>query len=204
MKTNDEPSNEETQESETLNLTPEEEEQRMEEMFAAAFQETPEAASRMKILSLDLSVNTVGFATLQIYNDGEQKWNWGTWILEGYNLLQRCADLCAYIQQSGNDDFTDLILEWPTFYASEKGEVAAKQNFTINLAAVGMYTAGFFHLPVERIELVTAPQWKGQADKRITARRFFRHFGEDALVVDHNTVDAVMLLLARAKKRGLV
>lgn len=157
-----------------------------------------------KLLALDPSVNNVGFATLQIFDNGQQQWTWGTWNLEGYNLLQRCADLCAYIQQSGNADFTDLILEWPTFYASEKGEVAAKQDYTINLAAIAMYCAGFFHLPVDRIELVTAPQWKGQADKRITARRFFKNFGYDALVVDHNTIDATMLLLARAKKRKII
>lgn len=157
-----------------------------------------------KALSLDPSVNNVGFATLQIFDNGEQKWTWGTWELSGYNLLERCSDLRAYIQQSGNDDFTDLILEWPTFYQSEKGELAAKQNYTINLAAIAMYIAGFFHLDVSRIELVTAPQWKGQADKRITARRFFAHFGENAIHKDHNTIDAVMLLLARAKKRGWI
>lgn len=168
---------------------------------------TPEEASKTlvrKVLSLDPSINFVGFATLQMFDDGEQNWNWGMWELSGDNLLQRCADLRAYIQQSGNDDFTDLILEWPTFYGSQKGEIAAKQNYTINLAAIAMYTAGFFHLDVSRIELVTAPQWKGQADKRITARRFFEHFGENALHVDHNAVDATMLLLARAKKRGWI
>jgi hypothetical protein len=165
----------------------------------------PTAATLIrKALSIDPSVNNVGFATLQIFDNGQQQWAWGTWELSGDNLLQRCADLRAYIQQSGNADFTDLILEWPTFYASEKGEIAAKQNYTINLASVAMYIAGFFHLDVSRIELVTAPQWKGQADKRITARRFFAHFGENSLAQDHNTVDAVMLLLARAKKRGWV
>jgi hypothetical protein len=158
----------------------------------------------VKILSLDPSVNHVGFATLQISSEGDQQWNWGTWELSGYNFLQRCADLRSYIQQSGNADFTDLILEWPTFYGSEKGQIAAKQNYTINLAGIAMYIAGFFQIEIDRVELVTAPQWKGSADKRITARRFFRAFGEDALQVDNHAVDAVMLLLARAKKRRII
>lgn len=164
-------------------------------------QTTSDGEDWRKILSLDVSVNTVGFATLQI---PDQAWTWGSWKLEGYNFLQRCADLRAYIQQSGNADFTDLIIEWPTFYDNERGHVAAKQNYTINLAGIAMYIAGFFHLPVDRIELITAPQWKGSANKRITARRFFRNFGEDALHVDNHAVDAVMLLLARAKKRQLI
>lgn len=165
---------------------------------------TPERQRIRKALSIDPSINTVGFATLQIFDNSEQEWTWGMWELEGDNLLQRCADLPAYIQGSGNDDFTDLILEWPTYYGSQKGEIAAKQDYTINLAAVAMYTAGFFHLPVSQIELVTAPQWKGQAEKKITGRRFFKHFGVDSLQVDHNAVDATMLLLARAKKRGWI
>lgn len=160
-----------------------------------------ENEERIKILSLDVSVVTVGFATLQL---PDQAWNWGSWKLEGYNFLQRCDDLRAYIQQSENADFTDLIIEWPTYYGSEKGQIAAKQNYTINLAGIAMYVAGFFHVPVDRVELVTAPQWKGTADKRITARRFFRNFGEDALQVDNHAVDAVMMLLARAKKRQLI
>ncbi len=164
----------------------------------------PNDDGRVKILSLDLSVNQVGFATLQISPEGDQQWNWGSWELSGYNFLQRCDDLRAYIQQSENADFTHLILEWPTFYGSEKGQIAAKQNYTINLAGIAMYIAGFFHLHIDNIELVTAPQWKGSADKRITARRFFRVFGEDALQVDNHAVDAVMMLLARAKKRRFI
>lgn len=165
---------------------------------------TENSSENIKLLSLDPSVNQVGFATLQFSPEGEQMWTWGSWTLSGYNLLERCSDLCAYVQQSGNADFTDLILEWPTYYASDTGQIAAKMNYTINLAAIAMYVAGFFHTPVSRIDLVTAPQWKGQANKRITARRFFRNFGEEALQVDQHAVDAVMLLLARAKKRQLL
>ena len=159
-----------------------------------------------KALALDCSVNTVGFATLQIQYDEEDDnkafhWTWGMWELEGYNLLSRCRDLCNYIQQTGNDDFVELIIEWPMFYTSERGQIAASQNYTINLAAIGAYVAGFFHLPVDKITLITAPQWKGQASKNVTARRFFRQFNLEAAQIDHNAIDATMMLLAHAEKQ---
>lgn len=160
-----------------------------------------------KALSIDCSVNTVGFATLQISYDEQEKqkafdWQYGMWRLEGDSLLARCLDLCMYVQQSGNADFSHLIIEWPMFYESTKGQIAAEQSYTINLAAIGAYLAGFFHTPLERVKLVTAPQWKGNASKDVTARRFFRRFGVNHLHVDHNAIDACMMLLADAEKNG--
>lgn len=160
-----------------------------------------------KALSLDCSVNNVGFATLQItYDETEQQkafdWEFGVWNLEGESLLDRCLDLCRYIQQTNNDDFSHLLIEWPMFYESTKGQIAATQSYTINLAAVGAYVAGFFHTPLDRIKLITAPQWKGNASKAVTARRFFRRFNINSLHVDHNAVDACMMLLAEAEKKG--
>ena len=160
-----------------------------------------------KALSLDCSINDVGFATLQISYDEQEKqkafdWSYGVWHLEGDSILQRCRDLCHYIQQTQNDDFTDLLIEWPMFYESTKGQIAAQQSYTINLACVGAYVAGFFALPVDRIRLITAPQWKGNASKAVTARRFFRRFDVNSLHVDHNAVDACMMLLAEAEKDG--
>lgn len=160
-----------------------------------------------KALSLDCSVNNVGFATLQISYDEEQQqkafdWEFGVWNLEGEGLLDRCLDLCHYIQQTNNADFTDLLIEWPMFYESTKGQIAAQQSYTINLAAVGAFVIGFFHAPLDRVRLITAPQWKGNASKAVTARRFFRRFNINSLHVDHNAVDACMMLLAEAEKKG--
>lgn len=158
-----------------------------------------------KALSIDSSVNNVGFATLQICIEDGQKafyWQWGMWELDGSNLLHRCRDLCHCVQMTGNADFQELIIEWPMFYESTKGQIAAQESYTINLAAIGAYLAGFFHTPIERIDLVTAPQWKGNASKDVTKRRFFRQFGVNHLQLDHNAVDAVMMLLAKAQKLG--
>ena len=161
--------------------------------------------SGWKALAIDPSINTVGFATLQFDRSTEDKmldWSWGMWELDGWSLLQRCQDLVIRICDEGHDDFSELIIEWPMFYESERGQVAAQQGYTINLAAVGMYVAGWFQLPISNITLVTAPQWKGNVSKATTARRFMRQFGVDAINVDQNAIDAVMMLYAHATKQG--
>ncbi len=157
-----------------------------------------------KILSLDPSINHVGFATLQIYDDGTAEWKWGVWHLEGTHIVDRWHDLRAYIQMHIGTDFDTLVIEWPQFYNSTKGSVAAKQGYTINLAAIGAFVAGWFGLPPDRIHLITAPQWKGTQTKQITAKRFFRAFDLETAQVDNNAIDAAMLLLAWARGELLV
>lgn len=156
----------------------------------------------MKILGLDPSIKTVGWSVATI-TDIEAKFEWGMWPLSGLNFLMRCADLRDYII-SDIGEFDEMVIEWPMFYDSEKGHVAARQGDTINLAGVGMYVAGYFHLPHQKIHLYTAPDWKGTVPKQVTGRRFFQQFGVNYLQVDNNAVDATMMVLQHCKKHGLV
>lgn len=162
--------------------------------------------SILRVLAIDPSINNVGWAYLEITRNeaGEKEmgWNWGVFNLDGWNLLQRCKDLVHYVDQQNLNEFDYLLIEWPMFYSSEKGQVAATESYTINLAAIGAYLAGWYHIPTENVELITAPQWKGNQTKAITARRFMKQFGCDPLKEDHNAIDATMMLLAHAQKAG--
>jgi len=156
----------------------------------------------MRILSIDPSVNSVGWATADITEDSAA-FNWGVWQVSGLNFLMRCADVRDYILQEIGE-FEELVVEWPMFYDSEKGHVAARQGHTINLAGIAMYICGYFQLPHQKMRLYTAPDWKGTVPKQVTARRFFKQFGVDPMKVDHNAVDACMMLLYHCQKEGLV
>lgn len=175
--------------------------------------------SKLRVLAIDPSTNDVGwcFFTRDIVksealvpgslvaNEYETGWQWGVCHLSGWNLLQRCKDLVhqLYEQDLPLEELTHLIIEWPMFYESTKGQIAAQEGYTINLAAVGCYLAGWLRIDVDQIELITAPKWKGNASKNMTARRFFRKFNLDPLQqVDHNAVDATMLLYQRASHYG--
>lgn len=163
-------------------------------------------------LCLDPSVmNRCGWATLDLEIDdksGEilkEEWDYGFWEVDGLNFQMRCADLRDYIASLQNEfQFDTLICEWPMFYDSGRGHVAAQQGYTINLAGIAMYIAGWFHIPHQRLFLYTAPQWKGTVSKAITQRRFFRMFGLADTQVDHNAIDAVMLLVYHLKEKKYI
>lgn len=166
----------------------------------------------MKILALDPSVNQTGWATLE-YNRvvdsiskkvrfEDEAWNWGMWDINGNNFMMRCSDIKNYIQMEIGE-FDELVVEWPMYYHSARGQIAAQAGFTINLAGINMYIAGFFQLPYQSIFLYTAPQWKGNVGKQVTARRFFKHFGVNPLTVDHNAVDATMMLVHHVEQQKL-
>lgn len=146
----------------------------------------------MIILAIDPSVaNRTGWAT---YDTEKKDWKWGFWQSEGINFKVRCVNLRNDIIRD-IPHFDQLIVEWPMYYTGERGQIAAQQNFTINLAGMGMYIAGYFQIEPKNLFLCTAPSWKGTVPKQVTARRFYKFFGLHLKDVDHNTIDATMMLL---------
>lgn len=170
----------------------------------------------MKMLALDPSVmNRCGWAAvtlkwensedLPLHKRGkliQEDWDFGSFEISGMNFQMRCSDLKDYIIQLGFE-FDTLVIEWPAFYTGDKGAVAAQQGYTINLAGIAMYIAGFFQIDFRRLFLYTAPTWKGTIKKAITARRFFKLFDVRDVDVDHDQVDAAMMLVYHLKKQGI-
>ena len=148
----------------------------------------------MKILSLDVSVNNVGWAVFDTKKQGKEKWSWGTYTLEGFNYDMRLTDLKDRIIEEGHKDAEHLVIEWPMFYQSTKGMIAAHNNYTIDLAGVCMYIAGWLRLDHRHYHRITASKWKGQVPKAITARKFFKHFGIPLGKVSEHAIDATMML----------
>lgn len=148
----------------------------------------------MRILSLDPSVNNVGWSVLNTKaKNKKQAWKWGTFKIEGNNLEMRIMDLIQLIDDEIGE-FHILITEKPTFFSSEKGHIAAHLNYTIDLAAICYGVAGWFHMDHRTHFAITATQWKGQVSKAITARRFFRQFPEvNPDTLSEHAIDSIML-----------
>lgn len=152
---------------------------------------------KMRSLSLDPSVHNVGWS---LVNPGkstrEKAWRWGTFKLEGNSLEMKLIHLRDQIIETVGE-FEFLITEKPAFFSSERGQIAAHMNYTINLAAVNYYIAGWFHMDHRHHFAITANQWKGSVPKAVTARRFlryFEHFSKAKLAsIDEHGIDAVML-----------
>lgn len=157
-----------------------------------------------KILALDIAFGSsgkVGAAYVDLSIKPEN-WFWTAWALDGFNFKMRCHDLVHRIEEAGLDDFDELIIEWPTFYDSEKGATAARQDTTLFLAGIAMFVAGYFQVEAKNLHMITAPMWKGQVTKEITVRRFLKLFGEEYRQTDHNAVDAIMMLIKFCEKRA--
>ena len=168
----------------------------------------------MKIVAIDPSVNDVGWAVVEGiehdddgWHDENANWRWGHWKIQSNSLTFKWKEITEWmILEFGGLDYEEdwLVVEWPAYFDSMKGHTAAKQGHTINLAGIDGYLAGYFRLPWQNIHLVTAVQWKGSVSKEITRRRFFRHMGIKQLYqINHNAVDAVMMLLTFCKRRNI-
>lgn len=157
----------------------------------------------MRCLSIDPSVNNVGWS---IFTAGQKSkrdsWIWGTLKLTGGSLEMRIMDLVYQLDQlarpEGGADVGDmpdfLVTEKPTFFSSERGQIAAHSNYTIDLAAINYFIAGWFRYTHRNHFAITATHWKGSVSKLVTARRFFRDFPRvDPLTMSEHSVDAVMM-----------
>lgn len=148
----------------------------------------------MKIVALDPSVHNVGWCLIRPFAAKIQNvWKWGTFHLEGRSLEMKLLDL---VQKIDNEigEFTILLTERPMFFSSERGQIAAHRNFTIDLAAVNYFVAGWYKKDHRNHFAMTANLWKGSVPKDVTARRFFRDFPNiRAARVSEHAIDAMMM-----------
>lgn len=147
----------------------------------------------MRFLSLDPSVNNVGWTLFDSKKKEKKQWRWGTFVLEGFNREQRVADLKGMIDLTIGD-FDHLIGEYPTFFSAERGQIAAHKGYTIDLAFILGYIAGSYHKDHRTFHPFTPVQWKGSVKKEITARKFFRVFKVRLSTLSEHAIDSTMML----------
>ncbi len=168
----------------------------------------------MKIVSLDPSINETGWACLKgmerkddrVWDDTNSDWSWGVFKLKGISLSYKLKELVEYMimEFDGLDEEDWLVVEWPQYFNQPRGQVSIMQGHLFNLAAIDTYVAGYFRLPPQNWFPITAPNWKGSVSKEITRRRFFKAMGLPQIYkVNHNAVDAVMMLLEFARRKRI-
>lgn len=96
---------------------------------------------------------------------------------------------------TSNKDMPEfLVTEKPAFFSSERGQIAAHMNYTIDLAAINYFIAGWFRYDHRHHFAITANQWKGSIDKAITAKRFFRDFPwVSPTTLSEHAIDSIMM-----------
>lgn len=167
----------------------------------------------MRIFSIDPSVNDVGWASIDgmkrdddgVWDDSEAVWRWGWWKLNAHSYRAKLEELKDYIALGGSLAEDDILVgEWPAFFDNQRGAIAAKQGYTIDLAGILCYIAGYFRIISTNIYFITAIKWKGSVPKEVTRLRFFKALGvARPFAVNHNAVDAVMLLLEFCRRNKI-
>lgn len=148
----------------------------------------------LRILAIDPSMNRIGWALFEIEPDRDfdslSNWSYGAWSPPAQGRAKILAQIKAHFSKANADH---LVCELPTFFDSEKGRIAAKSGYTIDLGLVIGTIYGI--VPSSRLFLYTPTQWKGSVPKRVTQSKFKRVFKVSNIgSMAHDTIDAIMLL----------
>jgi Holliday junction resolvasome RuvABC endonuclease subunit len=166
------------------------------------------------LLAIDPSVRNLGWCIINLnkveedrYYDLEgEAWSYGivqmksTHQIDPSILKYRWEEACRKLTQAIDvyeSEPTHFASEWPTFFNSMKGRIAATQNYTLGLASMVGYIAAHFDFNPENIALWTPQQWKGSVPKYVTVEKFKLIFGKKAeklsRMLTDDTIDAIMI-----------
>jgi hypothetical protein len=158
------------------------------------------------ILAIDPSVNNLGWACHNLnlgknrYDIHSDAWRFGVIhpTMERTEIQYRWRNAFAKLKKRlGDWRPTHFASEYPTFFGSASGKIAAMQGYTLDLAGMVGYIAGRFGMPPDFITLWKPEQWKGSVPKHITAAKFVRLFGPKAERIvescSDDVIDAIMI-----------
>jgi hypothetical protein len=165
--------------------------------------EAPPSKESVVLLAIDPSVYNLGWACycaaggpLEGIMDGG--WRFGCIHPRGETRIEKWSDALHKLARATWEwELTHFVAEWPAFFGSERGRIAAQKGYTLELAGMVGYLAGRLSFRPERISLYTPQQWKGSVSKAVTRAKFVRAFGEAARAVARSvpddTIDAIMI-----------
>lgn len=162
------------------------------------------------LLSIDPSVRSMGWATVNLNNaqgndwydiNNIDLWNYSLITMEPTKHIQyRWEQAVQQLRETFEVDGvvpTHFAAEWPMFFNSMKGRIAAQENYTVGLASMVGYIAAAFEFDSRHITLWTPAQWKGMTSKAVTRNRFLMYFGEGARslarTASDDVIDAIMI-----------
>lgn len=158
------------------------------------------------VLAVDPSMVNLGWACFNMnlganrYDIDSSAWRFGLIHPRSQNRSPqyRWRDAFAKLR-NGLQDWrpTHYASEWPSYFATQKGRIAATMGYTVDLAGISAYIAGRFGMRADFITLWKPEQWKGTVPKSVTQAKFIRLFGHDAEMVvrnySHDVIDAIMI-----------
>lgn len=151
----------------------------------------------MLILGIDPSVNNIGIAlydteTEELKTNCFHPFRSNDSITQVGNQIARHIWTC--VLQGKKVDC--MVLEYPQFEDSERGIVAMKQGYILDLAFLVGYLACSFGVSARKTFTPSVKEWKGTTPKKAIEVRFYRRFPNlaGAKISDHE-YEAAMLIM---------
>lgn len=143
-------------------------------------------------LSIDPSVNNIGVC---IYHPHCEDYEWMLLKpLKHHDLTEKLEWIRREIIKlvGGRlERIEEIICEYPQFFNSQKGAVAATQGYTLDLACICGFMAGICKFA--KCYYYTPIKWKGNLTKKAIERRFQRNFPDVELPSEHEQ-EAIMMM----------
>lgn len=151
----------------------------------------------MLILGIDPSVKNVGIALYDTDTE-ELKLDCFHPIREGKSRAQVANQIVRHIWVGvlQGKKVDSMVLEYPQFEDSERGIVAMKQGYILDLAFIVGFLGSSFGVSAGKIHTPSVKEWKGNTPKAAIEVRFYRRFPHlaGAKILDHE-FEAAMLIM---------
>jgi hypothetical protein len=130
------------------------------------------SADPIVLLAIDPSTRNLGWACCDLRkNDADihdaENWKSGVIHPQGLEIHHKwtdAAELLAAEFTSPNWP-THMVVEWPMFFRSQRGRIAAQLDHTINLAGMAAGIIACFRFPPSRVTLLS-PMRERECSKR--------------------------------------
>lgn len=145
----------------------------------------------MNILAIDPSVNNVGIAW---YSTEEKKLSTKLFHPpKDWKMVSIAIQIIKSIQTM--KEFDVIIMEYPQYEGSARGDIASKKGYTLDLAFLCGFIGGFFDLGSAKTLTPTPREWKGNRPKTATAFDVYKEFPSLILNMSEHEIDAVGMIL---------
>lgn len=148
----------------------------------------------MLILAVDPSVNNVGLA---LYDTKTEKLKTRTFhppkVKRQYIVNSIIRTILIEFLPIG-EKIGVLIVEYPNFQNSVKGQIAAQKGYTLDLAYIAGALTTALTISPDNVHLPTPMEWKGTAPKAAIGRRFERRWKIPADSVTDHQFEAAMMI----------
>ena len=132
-----------------------------------------------KLMGIDPGLSGTGYAVFSSVKDaplsiGVITGKGNSWEKRAISIGETLSDV------AGNAGVSEIWIELPQYYESDKGVMVAEKGDLIKLTVTVGVIIGILSQDGIEVKAVTPNEWKGQLSKELAKRRILKRLGEEA------------------------